>query len=257
MDSAASYLPKMPMDAASAEIERYHAEDSADATTAMKLLIIEDEPAVQEMVSARMEREGYNTFVASTAEEGMRIYRRVRPNLIVLDLMLPYMSGIEFCRALRRESMTPVIIISAKAEESNRVQALEAGADDYLVKPFSLSELSSRVKAVLRRSNTTRSEDPVLIGPLKIDPRRHEVRLNGASIELSPKEFSLLLFLASHPGQVFSRTVLLDKVWGKDAFVSERTVDVHIRWIRAKIEENDAEPHLILTVRGVGYKFVG
>ena len=252
---ATGYLPKTELAAYGVETDRYYSKLPGEA--AMKLLIIEDEPAIQDMVSSRLERDGYNTVVASTAEEGMRIFRRVRPSLILLDLMLPYMSGIDFCRALRRESMTPVIVISAKAEEGSRVQALEAGADDYLVKPFSLSELSARVKAVLRRASSMRTEEPVAIGPLKIDPRRHEVRLNGAPVELSPKEFSLLLFLASHPGQVFSRTALLDKVWGKDAFVSERTVDVHIRWIRSKIEKNDADPQLILTVRGVGYKFVG
>lgn len=250
MDITTGYMPRTQFSAT-------RESEPAEAVVAMKLLIIEDEPAIQEMVSARLEREGYNTIVASTAEEGMRIYRRMRPGLIVLDLMLPYMSGIEFCRALRRESMTPVIVISAKAEEMSRVQALEAGADDYLVKPFSLSELAARVKAVLRRASTTRTEEPIAIGPLKIDPRRHETQLNGSPIELSPKEFALLLFLASHPGQVFSRTALLDKVWGKDAFVSERTVDVHVRWIRAKIEADDADPRLILTVRGVGYKFVG
>jgi two-component system, OmpR family, phosphate regulon response regulator PhoB len=253
MEATTGYVPTTQLSIAYGE-DRYY---NQDAVAAMKLLIIEDEPAIQEMVSSRMQREGYDTLVAATAEEGMRIFRRTRPGLILLDLMLPYMSGIEFCKALRRESMTPVIIISAKAEEGSRVQALEAGADDYLVKPFSLSELSARVKAVLRRTSTLRTEEPVSIGPLKIDPRRHEVRLNGTMIDLSPKEFSLLHFLASHPGQVFSRTALLDRVWGKDAFVSERTVDVHIRWIRSKIEKDDADPSLILTVRGVGYKFVG
>ena len=257
MESAAGYLPRTEASASIGAEDRFYSKDAAEMATGMKLLIIEDEPAIQEMVSSRLEREGYTTFVAATAEEGMRIYRRMRPSLILLDLMLPYMSGIDFCRALRRESMTPVIVISAKAEEMSRVQALEAGADDYLVKPFSLSELSARVKAVLRRASATRTEEPVTIGTLKIDPRRHEVRIDGSPIELSPKEFALLHFLASHPGQVFSRTSLLDKVWGKDAFVSERTVDVHVRWIRSKIEKDDADPHLILTVRGVGYKFVG
>ena len=223
----------------------------------MKLLIIEDEPAIQEMISSRLAREGYDTYVAATGEEGLRVYRRIRPHMILLDLMLPYMSGMDFCKTLRRESMVPVIVISAKAEEASRLQALEAGADDYLVKPFSLSELSARVKAVLRRSSSTRQEEPISIGAIKIDPRRHEVLLNGSLIELSPKEFSLLHFLAANPGQVFSRTALLDRVWGKDAFVSERTVDVHVRWIRSKIEADDKDPKMILTVRGVGYRFAG
>lgn len=223
----------------------------------MKLLVIEDEPAIQEMVSSRLQRDGYETFVAATAEEGMRIYRRMKPHLIVLDLMLPYMSGLDFCRMLRRESSTPIIIISAKAEELSRVQALESGADDYLIKPFSLSELSARVKAVLRRSQMGSFQEAIEIGPLRIDARRHEVTKDGNAIELSPKEFALLLFLASHPGRVFSRTSLLDKVWGKDAFVSERTVDVHVRWLRSKIEVDAAVPECILTIRGVGYKFAG
>lgn len=223
----------------------------------MKLLIIEDEPAIQEMVSSRLQRDGYDTFVAATAEEGTRIYRRMKPHLIVLDLMLPYMSGLDFCRMLRRESSTPIIVISAKAEELSRVQALESGADDYLVKPFSLSELSARVKAVLRRSQVGQFQEPIQFGVLRVDPRRHEVTKDGKPIELSPKEFALLHFLASHPGRVFSRTSLLDKVWGKDAFVSERTVDVHVRWLRSKIEDDAAAPEFILTIRGVGYKFAG
>jgi len=167
MQVSAAYVPGAQ---GAAYTENEITYDTAGAKATMKLLIIEDEPAIQEMVSSRLEREGYTTMVAATAEEGMRIFRRTRPNLIVLDLMLPYMSGIDFCKALRRESMTPVIVISAKAEETSRVQALEAGADDYLVKPFSLSELSARVKAVLRRASTTRTLGPVVIGPLKIDP---------------------------------------------------------------------------------------
>lgn len=223
----------------------------------MRVLIVEDEPSIQEMVSSRLERDGFETYVTSTAEEGMRQFRRVKPHLIVLDLMLPYMSGLEFCRKLRRESSTPIIVISAKAEERSRVQALEVGADDYLVKPFSLRELTARIRAVLRRSNSMKADVMIDSGELQIDPRRHEAKLRGEVLELSPKEFALLHFLASKPGQVFGRSELLDHVWGKDAFVSERTVDVHVRWLRAKIEEDPADPKMVLTVRGVGYKFAG
>lgn len=223
----------------------------------MKLLIIDDEPAILETVEAKMRREGYTTFTAESAEEGMGLFRRVKPDLIILDIMLPKRSGLDFCRAVRKENTTPIIMISAKSEEEDRVKGLELGADDYLVKPFSLSELTARVKAVLRRSSTDAAPVVIELDGLKMDPSRHEAMLNGKLLELSPKEFALLYFLAGHPGQVFTREVLLDRVWGHDAFVSERTVDVHMRWLRTHVEEDADEPKRLLTVRGVGYKFVG
>lgn len=223
----------------------------------MKLLIIDDEPTLAETVDLRMRKEGYTTFVADTAEEGMRIFRRVKPDLILLDIMLPQRSGFDFCRAVRKEHATPIIFMSARGEERDRVAGLELGGDDYMVKPFNLSELAARVKAVLRRTTQEQPIDAVERGDLIIDPKSHEVKLRGKLVQLSAKEFALLHFLARHEGQVFTRDVLLDRVWGPETFVSGRTVDVHVRWLRTHIEENPNEPTRIMTVRGVGYKFVG
>jgi len=221
----------------------------------MKLLIIDDEPTLSETVETRMRREGFTTFVADSAEEGMRLYRRVKPDLVILDIMLPQRSGYDFCRAIRKDSNTPIIFLSARSEERDRVKGLELGADDYVIKPFNLSELAARVKAVLRRSAGDTASEAVEKGDLKIDPRTHEAMLAGSKLNLSPKEFALLYFLARNAGQVFSRDALLDRVWGKDAFVNERTVDVHIRWLRSVIETDPHEPSRLITIRGVGYKF--
>lgn len=223
----------------------------------MKLLIIDDEPAILESIETKMRKEGYTTFTADSAEEGMRLFRRIKPDLVILDIMLPQRSGFEFCRALRQEHATPIIMLSARSEESDRVKGLELGADDYVTKPFTLGELAARVRAVLRRSSGEAVKEPVERGNIKIDPRSHETTVNGKAVDLSPKEFALLYFLARNAGQVFSRETLLDRVWGRDAFVSARTVDVHIRWLRKHVEENAEEPTRLITVRGVGYKFVG
>jgi DNA-binding response OmpR family regulator len=224
----------------------------------MKLLIIDDEPAIVETIEAKMRKEGYTTFTAASAEDGMRLFRRVRPDLVILDIMLPGRSGLDFCRAIRRDdSAVPILFLSAKAEEADRVRGLELGADDYVVKPFNLSELAARVKAILRRATGEAPKEAVERGDLRIDPRRHEATLRGEPLPLSPKEFALLYFLARNAGQVFSREILLDRVWGLDAFVSARTVDVHVRWLRTRIEPDPTNPTLLLTVRGVGYKFAG
>jgi DNA-binding response OmpR family regulator len=223
----------------------------------MKILIIDDEPTIVETVEAKFRKEGFSTFTADSAEEGMRLFRRVKPDLIILDIMLPQRSGHDFCRAIRKDSQTPIIFVSAKADEADRIKGLELGADDYVVKPFNLSELAARVKAILRRSTGEPVKELVERGNLKIDPRSHESWLNDEKLNLSPKEFALLYFLAKNIGQVFSRETLLDRVWGRDAFVSARTVDVHIRWLRTRIEPDATNPVRLITVRGVGYKFAG
>ncbi len=223
----------------------------------MKVLIIDDEPTIVETVEAKFRKEGFSTFAADSAEEGMRLFRRVKPDLIILDIMLPQRSGFDFCRAVRRDSSTPIIFVSARADESDRVKGLELGADDYVVKPFNLSELVARVKAILRRATGEPVKEVIERGNLKIDPRSHEVWLNGQIESFSPKEFALLYFLARNVGQVFPRETLLDRVWGRDAFVTVRTVDVHIRWLRTRIEDDAQNPVRIITVRGIGYKFVG
>lgn len=221
----------------------------------MKLLIVDDEPTLVETVQLRMRKDGYSTFTAGSAEEGMRLFKRVRPDLILLDIMLPNRSGFDLCRAIRKDSTTPIIFLTARGEESERIKALEMGADDYVIKPFNLAELAARVKAVLRRSPGETHQEPVERAGLRIDPRKHEVRLDGKELGLSPKEFALLYFFVRNAGHVFSREILLDRVWGKEAFVTARTVDVHVRWLRKHIEEIPEEPKKLLTVRGVGYKF--
>jgi DNA-binding response OmpR family regulator len=223
----------------------------------MKILIVDDEPTILETVENKFRKEGFSTFVADSAEEGMRLYKRIKPDLVVLDIMLPQRSGYDFCRAVRRDSQTPIIFLSAKADDADRIKGLELGADDYVVKPFNLSELAARVKAILRRATGEPVKEAIERGNLRIDPRSHEFWIDGRKADLSPKEFALLYFLARNAGQVFTREALLDRVWGRDAFVSARTVDVHVRWLRTRIEPDPHTPTRLLTVRGVGYKFVG
>jgi len=223
----------------------------------MKVLLVDDEPAILETVEHKLHKEGYTVFTAPTAEEGMRLYRHTRPDILILDVMLPNRSGFDLCKAIRRDSKVPIIFLTARAGDSDRVSGLELGADDYVVKPFNLSELAARVKAVLRRATGENPQQVVESGNLRIDPRTHEATLDGKSLNLSPKEFALLSFLVRHAGQVFSRDTLLDRVWGQDAFVSSRTVDVHIRWLRERLEIEPSSPIRLVTVRGVGYRFVG
>jgi DNA-binding response OmpR family regulator len=223
----------------------------------MKLLIVDDEPVILETVEAKMRKEGFTTFVADSAEEGMRLFRRIKPDLVILDIMLPQRSGFDFCRAIRKDSNTPIIFVSARADEADRVKGLELGADDYVVKPFNLGELAARVKAILRRSTGEPVREVIESGNLRVDPRSHEAWIDDRPLNLSPKEFALMYFLGRNVGQVFSRETLLDRVWGREAFISGRTVDVHIRWLRTRIEPDPTNPTRLLTIRGVGYKFTG
>lgn len=220
-----------------------------------KILIVDDETTILETIDLKLRKEGFTTFVAETAEDGMRLFRRVRPDLIVLDIMLPNRSGYDFCQAVRRDHTTPIIFLSARASDADRVKGLDLGADDYVTKPFNLAELAARVKAVLRRAAGEQPKEAVFSGDLSIDPRTHEARLGEKELSLSPKEFALLYFMVKNPGQVFSREQLLDRVWGADAYVNARTVDVHVRWLRTHVEADANEPRRIVTVRGVGYKF--
>lgn len=231
--------------------------EGARGTNLMTLLIVDDESAITETLEAKFRKEGYTTFTADSAEEAMRLFKRVKPDLVILDIMLPNRSGFDFCRAVRKNNQTPIIFVSARADEEDRVRGLEMGADDYVVKPFNMSELVARVKAILRRSQGEAPSEVIERGDLRIDPRTHEASLAGTLMTLSPKEFALLLFLAKNAGQVFTREALLDRVWGKDAYVTSRTVDVHVRWLRTRIETDPNAPSRIVTVRGVGYKFVG
>jgi DNA-binding response OmpR family regulator len=222
----------------------------------MKVLVVDDEETILETVENKLRKEGYSVFTAGNAEEGMRLFKLVKPDIAVLDVMLPQRSGFDMCRAIRKDSNVPVIFVTARSSEEDRVSGLELGADDYLVKPFSLAELAARIKSVMRRSSGETPHEIIEADRLRIDPRTHEVWINGEPASLSPKEFSLLYFLARNKGQVFSREVLLDRVWGQDAYVSSRTVDVHVRWLRERIEEYAGKPQRLVTVRGVGYKFL-
>jgi DNA-binding response OmpR family regulator len=223
----------------------------------MTILIIDDEPAITETLEAKFRREGFITFTAESAEDGMRLFKKIKPDIVILDIMLPNRSGHDFCRAVRKENQTPIIFVSARASEEDRIAGLEMGADDYVVKPFNMSELVARVRAILRRATNEATPDLIERGNLKIDPRTHEAFIDGKLTTFSPKEFALLLFLAKNAGQVFTRETLLDRVWGKDAYVTSRTVDVHIRWLRMRLEKDQNAPERIITIRGIGYKFVG
>jgi phosphate regulon transcriptional regulator PhoB len=223
----------------------------------MKVLVVDDENPIVEAVAYNLRKEGFQALTASDAEQCLSIARAEKPDLIILDVMLPSASGFDVCRLLRKQNDVPIIMLTARAEETDRVVGLELGADDYITKPFSMRELMARVKSVLRRTHAgaTPTDTVVTVGNLTVDPNRYEVTVGEKRIELSPKEFDLLRFMAAHPGQVFSRQSLLDRVWGADAYVEDRTVDVHIRWLREKIEVNASRPERLLTVRGVGYKF--
>jgi len=223
-----------------------------------KVLIVEDESLIAETVAFNLQKEGYEVIIAGDGETGLKLYRTEQPDLIILDLMLPGMDGMEVCRLIRRESQLPIIILTAKEAEIDRVLGLELGADDYVTKPFSLRELLARVKTVLRRSNQVMQvpeEEFIRFDELEIDLMGQEVKARREKKELTAKEFELLKTLAMNPGRVLSRDQLLDRVWGHDFYGDPRTVDVHIRWLREKIEIDPGDPRYILTVRGSGYKF--
>ena len=224
----------------------------------MKILVVDDEPTIVETVSYSLRMENYETVTAENAEQCLELVRTEKPDLILLDVMLPSASGFDVCRRIRQMSDVPVIMLTAKAEETDRVVGLEIGADDYVTKPFSMRELMARVKSVLRRRTVAdggSSNSLIRVGGLIVDAQRHEASVNGGPIELSRKEFELLYYFVSHPNRTVSRDTLLDEVWGKDMCVGERTVDVHVRWLREKIEEDPSTPRRLLTVRGVGYQF--
>lgn len=234
---------------------------------AEKILVVEDEVSLQETLAYNLKRQGYTVETAGDGNAALEIARRERPNLIVLDIMLPGMDGFEVCRILRQEMNTPVLMLTARDDEIDRVVGLEVGADDYMTKPFSMRELIARVKAMLRRVRLIRQEmgGEVAAAPtqiltfsdLAIDIIRREVRLKDQVVAFKPKEYELLVFLANHRGQVLSRETVLEKVWGWDYIGDSRTVDVHIRWLREKIEADPANPQRIITVRGAGYRFEG
>jgi len=223
---------------------------------AATILVVEDEPAIQELISYNLRQAGHVVFCAENAEQAMSVVNDALPDLVLLDWMLPGMSGVEFARMLRHSTRTktiPIIMLTARAEESDKIAGLEIGADDYITKPFSPRELIARIKAVLRRRSPEAADDMIEIGGLRLDPATHRVTVNDQEVALGPTEFRLLHFLITHPERVHTRTQLLDGVWGDHVFVEDRTVDVHIRRLR-KALETVAKDELIQTVRGSGYR---
>lgn len=224
-----------------------------------RILVIDDEPMIVESVSYNLKQEGYEVVTAVDGEAGLKLAETGEFDLILLDLMLPGIDGLEICRRFRKQSDIPIIMLTAKEGEIDRVLGLELGADDYITKPFSMRELLARVKTVLKRTSlntgTITQPQTIVSGELQVDLLGHEVSVNGQAVDLSSKEYELLRILASHPGQVLTREQLLNLVWGNDFYGDSRTVDVHIRWLREKIEADPGNPQYILTIRGVGYKF--
>ncbi len=233
-----------------------------------KILVVEDELTLLETLAYNLRHQGYEVDTASDGNTALKIARDNHPDLILLDIMLPGMDGFEVCRVLRQEMNTPVLMLTARDDEIDRVVGLEVGADDYLTKPFSMRELLARVKALLRRVRLIREEidtsaspagesQSMTFGNLVLDISRREARLNNLPLSLKPKEYELLVFLAQHRGQVLTRETILERVWGWDFIGDSRTVDVHVRWLREKIEPNPSNPERIVTVRGAGYRFEG
>ena len=240
-----------------------------------KILVVDDEAVLVETIAYNLEQAGYQVTTAADGASALELARRESPDLIILDIMLPEMDGLEVCRQLRRDSgtaATPIIMLTAKGDEIDKVVGLEVGADDYVTKPFGRRELLARVRALLRRANptqedgnaqnttgeTSQSQRPgreLLAGPLRIDLAGRRVNCRGKDLELQPKQFDLLTYLARNRGTVLTRDQLLQNVWGYDYAGDTRTVDVHVRWLREKLEEDPANPKLIQTVRGVGYCF--
>jgi two-component system response regulator RegX3 len=224
------------------------------------VLVVEDEAAITGALQYAFELEGFAFESASTGRAGLEAARRLRPSVIVLDVMLPGMSGLDVCRQLRSESDVPIIMLTARGAEADKVAGLELGADDYLTKPFSMRELVARVRAQVRRSSRSGSlayaAEVLRGGPIELDVDAHEVRVDGAVVELRPKEFDLLESLMRRQGRLATREALIDEVWGPDHFGATKTLDVHIKRLRDKLESSPGRPRHIVTVRGLGYKFV-
>jgi DNA-binding response OmpR family regulator len=233
---------------------------------AEKILVVEDEPTLLETLAYNLNRQGYQVEQAIDGEAAVQLARQACPDLVVLDVMLPKLDGFEVCRILRAEMNVPILMLTARDDEIDRIVGLEMGADDYISKPFSMRELMARVKAQLRRVRLIREEiggaddqshEILKFGNLSLDLTRREIQIGERILELKPKEYDLMLFLAQHRGQVLSREFIMERVWGWDFTGGSRTVDVHMRWLREKIEPDPAKPERIVTVRGAGYRFEG
>jgi len=221
------------------------------------ILVADDEPTLVATLKYNLERDSYEVITAADGEGALAAARARRPDLVLLDLMMPGLNGLEVCRILRREMQVPILILTARGAEADKVAGLEIGADDYVTKPFSMRELMARVRALLRRSENAPAADLEIVssGDLTIDIRKRVASRDGSGLPLKPKEFELLSFFARNPGQAFTRDQLLNQIWGYDYAGDTRTVDVHVRWLRQKIEEEPERPTRLITVRGVGYRF--
>ncbi|MBW3604253.1 MAG: response regulator transcription factor [Actinobacteria bacterium] len=223
-----------------------------------KVLVVDDEPSLVEALEFALAEEGFAVVSATDGETSLALFDRERPDLVLLDLMLPALSGTEVCKRIRSRDSTPIIMLTARDSEIDKVVGLEVGADDYVTKPFSMRELVARVKAVLRRSGEATAavaDGPIEASGVRVDHDRHEVSVRGSEVQLPPKEFALLELLVRNAGRVLTREVLIDRIWGADYVGDTKTLDVHIKRLRSKVERDPREPELIYTVRGVGYKF--
>ena len=227
---------------------------------AARILVVEDEDSLADTVRYNLEREGYAVAVASDGRKALERFRTESPSLVILDLMLPEMSGLDVCRQIRQISNVPIIMVTAKDSEADKVSGLELGADDYVTKPFSVRELVSRVRAHLRRAGMRAAEpeeDVLNGGPVSLDIARHEVLIRGQAVGFPPKEFELLEAFLRRPGRLLTRDFLIEEVWGAGYFGDTKTLDVHVKRLRQKVEQDPHQPRHLLTVRGLGYKFVG
>ena len=223
------------------------------------VLVVEDEESFVEALTVGLKREGFRVQVARDGPEALAVFDAVAPDLVLLDVMLPKLSGIDVCRELRTKSRVPIIMVTAKGGEIDTVVGLEVGADDYVTKPYRIRELVARMRAVLRRAPKATvplgGEDPLEVGDVAVDPERHEVTIRGEPVDLPLKEFELLALLLENAGRVLTRETLIDRVWGSDYVGDTKTLDVHIKRLRSKVEEDPAHPERIVTIRGLGYKF--
>lgn len=222
-----------------------------------KILLVDDEPNLRETLAFNLRTAGYEVVTAATGTAALELVRTAQPDLIILDLMLPELDGLTVCRSLREFSAVPILMLTARTGELDKIIGLESGADDYMTKPFSLGELQARIRALLRRTGPRSSSEELVSGDLALSLVSRRAFLAGRELALSPKEFSLLGELMRHQGAVLSRDLLLTRVWGYDFYGDSRTVDVHVRWLREKIEADPANPVRIVTVRGIGYRFEG
>jgi len=233
--------------------------NAAPANTTQTVLVVEDEESFIEALQVGLKREGFRVEVARDGMQALDLFDLVRPDLVLLDVMLPKVSGIDVCRQLRKRSQVPIIMVTAKAAEIDTVVGLEVGADDYITKPYRLRELVARMRAVLRRSPLDRAgeltEDALVVGDVQLDPDQHEVLIRGERVSLPLKEFELLHILLANAGRVLPRETLIDRVWGNDYVGDTKTLDVHIKRLRAKIEDDPGTPQKIVTIRGLGYKY--